>query len=82
MKGGKDSKFRKLASFAAEQDDPDTVDLWYFGKAVDDSDVPDDVDIEIMVRSIGNVFEVMADSVCLNAMLEVPDPRGEPALMR
>lgn len=81
MKGGKDSKFRKLASFAAEQDDPDTVDLWYFGKAVDDRDVPDDVDIEIMVRPIGNVFEAMADSVCLNAMLEVPDPRGEPASM-
>jgi len=81
MKGGKDSKFRKLASFAAEQDDSDTVDLWYFGKAVDSSDVPEDVDVEIKVRSIGNVFEAMADSVCLNAMLEVPDPQGEPATM-
>jgi len=81
MKGGKESKFRKLASFAAEQDDSDAVDLWYFGKAVDDSDVPEDIDIDIKVRSIGSVFEAMADSVCLSAMLEVPDPRGEPATM-
>jgi hypothetical protein len=81
MKGGKDSKFRKLASFAAEQEDPEAVDLWYFGKNVDGSDVPNDLDVEIKVRSIGDVFDWMADSVCLNAMLEVPDPEKEPATM-
>ncbi|SDE86850.1 hypothetical protein [Halorientalis regularis] len=81
MEGGKASKFRKLASFAAEQDDSGAVDLWYFGKGVDESDVPEDVEVKIEVRSIGDVFESMTDSVCLNAMLEVPDPQGEPATM-
>lgn len=81
MEGAKDSKFRKLAGFAAGQDDPGVVDLWYFGKDVDDSDVPNDVTVEINVCSIGDVFETMADSVCLNAMLEVPDPQEEPATM-
>lgn len=81
MKGDKDSKFRKLASFAAEQDDSDVVDLWYFGKAVNAGDVPEDIDVRISVRSIGDVFEAMVDSVCLNAMLEVPNPRAEPASM-
>jgi len=81
MKGAKNSKFRKLASFAAEQDESDEIDLWYFGKAVDDSDVPEDIDVKIKVCSIGDVFEAMADSICLNAMLRIPNPRGEPATM-
>lgn len=78
MDGAIDKKFRKLASYAAEQSDPSMVDLWYFSKGVEQDDLPEEIEVDIKIKSLEDVFKKMADSVCLNAMLEVPDPEGEP----
>lgn len=73
------SKLRKLASYAARRGDPENIDLWYFGKGITDGDIPADIEITIHPKPIEEVFEEMANSVTLSAMLEVPPPKTEPA---
>jgi hypothetical protein len=71
--GAKNGKIRALASYASVVEDD--VELWYFGDGVSKSDVPDDVEIDIMMKSIGEVFEEMHGSPVREAILTVPiDP--------
>jgi hypothetical protein len=76
-KGAKDEKFRKLAAYAGETGGQETI-LYYFGTDVDATDVPDDIEPEIRVRSVGDVLDHMADSALVREMLRVPDPPGDP----
>lgn len=71
--GPKEGKIRALASYASTVEDD--VDLWYFGADVSENNVPDDVEIDITMKPIGEVFEEMRGSPVREAILTVPiDP--------
>jgi hypothetical protein len=68
--GAKDGKVRALASYASAMEDD--VDLWYFGDGVSESDIPDDVEVDISVKPIAEVFEEMHGNSVREAILTVP----------
>lgn len=68
--GGNESKIRALASYATESERD--IDLWYFGSAVSDEDIPDDVKEEIIMKPIEEVFGEMEGTAVLNSILSVP----------
>lgn len=75
--GANASKIRALASYVSE--DEKDVDLWYFGSEVGPEDVPEDVDQEIQMKSVEDVFDEMRGSSVLDSILTVPTNPSTPS---
>lgn len=74
--GGKPSKIRALASYASTIHED--ADLWYFGRKVSENDIPVDVEEEIIVKPIDEVFNEMEGTTIREAILSVPTSRATP----
>lgn len=71
--GGKSSKIQALASYVSENEQD--IDLWYFGSDVDEGDIPEEVEKEINMKPIEEVFEEMEGTAVRGSILSVPtDP--------
>jgi hypothetical protein len=68
--GGKASKIRALGSYATEGEQD--IDLWYFGSAVSDEDIPDEVREEINMKPIEEVFDEMEGTAVRESIMSVP----------